>query len=32
MLPNLSGIEICCQIRKHVDVKKIPIIMLTAKV
>jgi two-component system phosphate regulon response regulator PhoB len=31
MLPNLSGIEICRQIRKHVDVKKILIIMLTAK-
>ena len=31
MLPNLSGIEICRQIRQHADVKKIPIIMLTAK-
>ena len=31
MLPNLSGIEICRQIRQHADVKKIPVIMLTAK-
>ena len=31
MLPNLSGIEICRQIRQHNDIKKIPIIMLTAK-
>ena len=31
MLPNLSGIEICRQIRQHPDIKKTPIIMLTAK-
>lgn len=31
MLPNLSGIEICRQIRQHDDIKKLPVIMLTAK-
>ncbi len=31
MLPNLSGIEICRQIRQHADINKPPIIMLTAK-
>ena len=31
MLPNLSGIEICRQIRQHADINKTPIIMLTAK-
>ena len=31
MLPNLSGIEICRQIRQHADIKMTPIIMLTAK-
>ena len=31
ILPNLSGIEICHQFRQHANVKKIPIIMLTAK-
>ncbi len=31
MLPNLSGIEICRQIRQHTEIRKLPIIMLTAK-
>ena len=31
MLPNLSGIEICRQIRQNPDAKMIPIIKLTAK-
>ena len=31
MLPNISGIEICRQIRQHADINKTPIIMLTAK-
>jgi len=31
MLPNLSGIEICRQIRQNNDIKTLPIIMLTAK-
>ncbi len=31
MLPNLSGIEICRQVRQHNDIKRLPIIMLTAK-
>ena len=31
MLPNLSGIEICRQIRQNNDTKRMPIIMLTAK-
>lgn len=31
MLPNLSGIEICRQIRQHTEVSRLPIIMLTAK-
>lgn len=31
MLPNLSGIEICRQIRQNSDTKRLPVIMLTAK-
>ncbi len=31
MLPNLSGIEICRQIRANADTRRLPIIMLTAK-
>ena len=31
MLPNLSGLEICRQIRTTKDIKKTPIIFLTAK-
>ncbi|NQW00379.1 MAG: phosphate regulon transcriptional regulator PhoB [Rhodospirillales bacterium] len=31
MLPNLSGIEICRQIRQNSETKRMPIIMLTAK-
>ena len=31
MLPNLSGIEICRQIRANADTRHLPIIMLTAK-
>lgn len=31
MLPNLSGIEICRQIRRNEDTKGMPVIMLTAK-
>ena len=31
MLPDLSGIEICKNIRKDINFKKLPIIMLTAK-
>ena len=31
MLPELSGVEICKQIRNKPDIKNIPIIMLTAK-
>ncbi len=31
MLPNLSGIEICRQVRQNNDLKRLPIIMLTAK-
>jgi len=31
MLPELSGVEICKQIRSKPDLKNIPIIMLTAK-
>ena len=31
MLPNLSGIEICKQLKKSAQYKSIPIIMLTAK-
>lgn len=31
MLPNLSGIEICSQLRRHKNTKNIPIIMLTAR-
>ena len=31
MLPNMSGLEICRQIRTAKDIKKTPIIFLTAK-
>jgi two-component system, OmpR family, phosphate regulon response regulator PhoB len=31
MLPNLSGIEICRQIRANPEMKNLPVIMLTAK-
>ena len=31
MLPDLSGIEICKNIRKDMKLKSLPIIMLTAK-
>ena len=31
MLPKMSGVEICKQIRTKPDIKNIPIIMLTAK-
>lgn len=31
MLPNLSGIEICRQIRQNTQTKRLPVIMLTAK-
>lgn len=31
MLPNLSGIEICRQIRANASIKNLPVIMLTAK-
>jgi len=31
MLPNLSGIEICRQVRQNNDIRNLPIIMLTAK-
>ena len=31
MLPNMSGLEICRQIRSNKDLKSIPIIFLTAK-
>ena len=31
MLPELSGVEICKQVRNKPDIKNIPIIMLTAK-
>jgi len=31
MLPNLSGIEICRQIRRRSDIRNIPVIMLTAR-
>ena len=31
MLPNMSGLEICRQIRTAKDIKKTPIILLTAK-
>ncbi|MFT4794413.1 MAG: two-component system phosphate regulon response regulator PhoB [Paracoccaceae bacterium] len=31
MLPNVSGIEICRQVRARADLKDIPIIMLTAR-
>ena len=31
MLPNISGIEVCRQIRQKKDIKKTPIIFLTAK-
>lgn len=32
MLPNVSGIEICRQLRARADTKNIPIIMLTARI
>jgi len=31
MLPNLSGIEICRQIRANAEIRHLPVIMLTAK-
>lgn len=31
MLPNVSGIDLCREIRKNFDLRKIPIIMLTAR-
>ena len=31
MLPNISGIDLCREIRKNFDLRKIPIIMLTAR-
>lgn len=31
MLPNLSGLEICRQIRQHSNLSNLPVIMLTAK-
>jgi len=31
MLPNVSGIEICRQLRAHTETRDIPIIMLTAR-
>ena len=31
MLPDLSGIEICKNIRKDTSIKNLPVIMLTAK-
>ncbi len=31
MLPNLSGVEICRQLRRHSDTRDVPIIMLTAR-
>ena len=31
MLPNMSGLEICRQIRTSKDLKKTPVIFLTAK-
>ena len=31
MLPNISGIEVLKKIRQDADLKKIPVIMLTAK-
>ena len=31
MLPNLSGIEICRQLRRHADTREVPVIMLTAR-
>ena len=31
MLPNVSGIEICRQLRARVETKEIPVIMLTAR-
>lgn len=31
MLPNISGVDICRTIRRHVKFKNIPIIMLTAR-
>lgn len=31
MLPKMSGVEICKQIRANPDIKNIPVIMLTAK-
>ena len=31
MLPNMSGIEICRQIRARVETREIPIVMLTAR-
>lgn len=30
-LPKFSGIEVCCQIRRHSEIKEIPIIILTAR-
>ena len=31
MLPEVSGLEVCRQIRRHKDTKDVPIIMLTAR-
>ncbi len=31
MLPNVSGVDLCREIRQHPDVKLIPIIMVTAR-
>ena len=31
MLPNVSGIELCRQLRSRLDTREIPVIMLTAR-
>ena len=31
MLPSLSGMEVCRRIRRHRDLSRTPIIMLTAR-